>query len=199
MLLVACSPKTENSSLPRLGPFTVIESAEGASDTVFRSTRDFEFVNQDNEIVTKATIDGKIHVVDFFFTSCPTICPKMKQQMLRIYKEFEGQSQLVLLSHTIDPERDSTARLAAFAHKLGVGTPLWHFLTGPTDSIYSMAGHYMLSAMVDPDAPGGFAHSGAFLLIDADGQIRGIYDGTLVTEVDSLITDIEWLLARGGR
>lgn len=193
--MTSCEEATKN--LPVLGPYTVEdEIVDGVlrTDTVFTTIRDFSFVDQDGNTVDQATTAGKVYVTDFFFTSCPTICPKMKQQMLRIYDRFETNDDVLLLSHSIDPKRDSVGRLKTYADKLGISSTKWHLMTGDRDSIYSMAKHYMIAAQEDELAPGGFAHSGAFLLVDKNRQIRGVYDGTNPEEVDQLMLDLEFLL-----
>ena len=193
-IITAC--ESETKQLPILGP-TIIKNTvvDGAliADTTFGAIRGFKFWDQDSNVITENTVEGKLYVTDFFFTSCPTICPKMKQQMLRIHDRYLDEDKVVLLSHSIDPVRDSVQRLKTFAEKLGVQTEKWHLMTGNRDSIYSMAKHYVIAAQEDPDAPGGFAHSGAFLLVDTKRQIRGIYDGTDPQEVDQLMDDIQFL------
>lgn len=184
--------------LPVLGPYTVedrVVDGRLKTDTVFTRIRPFSFTDQDGNEVSETTVEGKVYVTDFFFTSCPTICPKMKQQMLRVYEAFADEPGLVLLSHSIDPKRDSVGRLRDFAAKLDIESSRWHLVTGEKDSIYSMARHYMIAAQEDALAPGGYAHSGAFLLVDRNRQIRGIYDGTDAKEVDKLMEDIRILLA----
>lgn len=196
LLLFSCSEK-QNKSLPLLGPYQVVDiikDGQLVSDTSFTQVRPFAFWDQDSNLITQAEVENKIYVCDFFFTSCPTICPKMKQQMLRVYSEFENEPRVVLLSHSIDPKRDSVARLKSFAEKLGIASSKWHLMTGERDSIYSMAQHYMIAAQEDDLAPGGFAHSGAFLLVDRNRQIRGIYDGTDPKDVDQLMVDMRTLL-----
>ena len=114
--------------------------------------------------------------------------------MLRLYNDFEDNDDVIFLSHSIDPKRDSVARLHDYAEKLGISSERWHLMTGERDDIYSMAKHYMIAAQEDKLAPGGYAHSGAFLLVDKSKQIRGIYDGTSAEEVDQLKEDIQKLL-----
>jgi protein SCO1/2 len=145
--------------------------------------------------VTNATFEGKIYLADFFFISCPTICPKVKKQMLRIFDKYKGNDELMLLSHTIDPKRDTVGRLKSYAQNLGVDNGQWRFVTGEMDEIYGIADDYMSIAKEDPNAPGGFDHSGWILLIDKTGHIRSFADGTDPEKVDRLLTDIEWLLA----
>tara|TARA_B110000046_G_scaffold118399_1_gene125158 strand:+ start:265 stop:915 length:651 start_codon:yes stop_codon:yes gene_type:complete len=196
LLATSCE---ENSSkdLSVLGPYEIhdaIVDGQMQLDTIYTQIKQFEFYDQDSNVIDHNTIEGKVYVTDFFFTSCPTICPKMKQQMLRIYDEFEDEDDLILLSHSIDPVRDSVARLNTFAKKLGVESSKWHMVTGNRDSIYGMAKHYMIAAQKDDLAPGGYAHSGAFLLVDKNKQIRGIYDGVDPESVDELMDDVKRML-----
>lgn len=167
---------------------------EEGGDTVYHTIAPFQFVDQDSALITNATVKGKIYVADFFFTSCRTICPIMKTQMLRVYEATQTMDDVLLVSHTIDPEYDTIALLHDFADRLGVKSSKWHFLTGQKDSIYKVAQtSYFATAMEDKTEPDGFIHSGAFLLIDKLGQIRGKYDGTKEGEVNKLIADIKRL------
>jgi protein SCO1/2 len=197
----ACDNAETTENLPLLGPYMVEDRVvDGVikTDTVFTTIRPFTFFDQDSNEITHATIEGKVYVTDFFFTSCPTICPKMKQQLLRVAEEFQSENDFLILSHSIDPKRDSVQRLHNFAEKLGVESAKWHLMTGNRDSIYSMAKHYMIAAQKDDLAPGGYAHSGAFLVVDKNKQIRGIYDGTLPEDVDKMMLDIKRLMKNGG-
>ncbi len=191
---ISCMKGPEmNDSLPVLGAEEVV-SPEGVIDTVYRAIDDFELRNQEGETVTANTVKGKVYVVDFFFTSCPTICPKMTKQMHRVYQEFEGNENVLFLSHTIDTRHDSVPVLKAYAEKLEVSSTQWHFLHGKRDPVYDLAEQYMVSAAEDETAPGGYIHSGAFILMDGKHQIRGYYDGVLPEDVDQLMLDIETLL-----
>jgi len=154
----------------------------------------FGFINQNGDTVTEKNVDGKIYVADFFFTTCPTICPKMKNEMLRVQDAYRDDDRVMILSHTIDPEHDTKQVLKEFADRLEIKGNQWHFLTGDKDSIYSMAERYMISAVEDASAPGGFVHSGAFILVDGQRQIRGYYNGTSPQSVDSMIVDMKGLL-----
>jgi protein SCO1/2 len=163
-------------------------------DTIYHTIDAFEFVDQDSSIFTNASVRGKIYVADFFFTSCRTICPIMKTQMVRVYEATQNLDDVILVSHTIDPEYDTVALLHDFAERLGVETNRWHFLTGQKDSIYKVAQKsYFTTAMEDRTEPDGFIHSGAFLLIDKKARIRGKYDGTKEVDVNRLIADIKRL------
>ena len=156
---------------------------------------DFKLVNQYRDTITQQDLEGKVYVADFFFTTCPTICPKMTQQMLRVHEAYKQNPDVVLLSHSIDPQHDTVEVLRRYAERHGIkeGTG-WHFLTGQQDSIYELAEeHYLASVSEDPNAPGGYAHSGAFILIDSQDRIRGYYDGTNPDDVDRLIEDIKKL------
>ncbi len=156
--------------------------------------RAFGFVNQDSQLVNNSTFAGKVYVTDFFFTTCPTICPVMKSQMVLIYEAFKDKPGFALLSHTIDVKHDSVPVLKAYASALGVETEKWHFVTGERDEVYGMAEHYMITAGEEAQAPGGFIHSGAFILVDGNRKIRGYYDGTDPEAVQKLMADIEFLL-----
>jgi protein SCO1/2 len=133
-------------------------------------------------------------VADFFFTSCPTICPIMKTQMLRVYEKYKDDERVVLLSHSIDPEHDTVEVLRDYGARLGIEADRWHLVTGNKEEIYKTAKLYGLAAMEDENAPGGFIHSGSFTLVDRQGRIRGYYRGTEEEAVDLLIDDIARLL-----
>ncbi len=154
----------------------------------------YTFTNQEGTPVSQSLFAGKVYVADFFFTSCPTICPIMKSQMLRVYESFSEQDNFLLLSHTIDPEHDSVEVLHDYAERLEISAARWHLVTGPKNEIYDTAHRYMLGAMEDKQAPGGFIHSGSFCLVDQSGRIRGYYRGTEEESVDQLIIDIKRLL-----
>jgi len=197
-LLWACGPSTSDK-LPVLGQReAVTKTVDGKSvtDSVYQTIPDFKFVSQYGDTITAKTLDHKIYVADFFFTTCPTICPKMKVQLKRVYEKFKGNPDVMLLSHTIDPAHDSVAVLKEFAHDLGVTGKQWLFVTGDRDKIYDIAQtSYMVTAQADSTAPGGSVHSGAFILVDKDKHIRGIYDGTTEDGVDKLMNDMNRLLA----
>ena len=164
-------------------------------DTIYHQIRDFSFVDQDSQIITNDYFDDKIYIADFFFTSCPTICPKVKAQMLRIYEKYEDNDQVALLSHTIDVKRDTVGKLKKYAIGLGTDTPKWRFVTGDRDSIYSITYDYISTALEAPEVPGGFDHSGWVLLIDKDRHLRAYADGTKEEKVDEFMKQIDRLLA----
>lgn len=187
VLIISCMPKEDR--LPIFGQREVV-----GSDTIYHTIAPFSFIDQDSSEITNVTFGNKIYVADFFFTSCRTICPIMKSQMMRVYDFTENMSDVLLLSHTIDPEYDTVALLHDFAERLGVESKRWHFVTGVKDSIYKIAQtSYFATAMEDKTEPDGFIHSGAFLLIDKKGRIRGKYDGTKEEDVNRLLVDIKRL------
>jgi len=202
IILLGCeleNKKNKEAEFPILGRKQYVEKivdGKTVTDTVDHSIPDYKLVNQDSNWVTPKTFEGKIYVADFFFTSCPTICPTMKKEMLRVYEAYKENDQVGIISHTIDPEYDTVALLKDFAEKLDVKAPKWHFVTGEKEDIYELGQKgYMVTAMEDENEKGGYLHSGAFVLVDKERHIRGVYDGTQSNEVDKLIQDIELLLA----
>ena len=195
-LAISCSSPSEKTSevaeLPILGERYVDDN----QDTVYHSIADFAFVNQVGDTIRKEDMAGKIYVADFFFTTCPTICPVMKKEMLRVYEQFKGDPNFRILSHSIDPSHDTQAVLKDYAEKLGVpDAATWNFLTGDQEKIFEIGQtSYLTTTMADDMEPGGFLHSGAFLLVDQQGRIRGVYDGTKTEQVDRLLADIPKLL-----
>ncbi len=195
-LAISCGAPSEKTSevaeLPILGERYVDDN----KDTVYHSIADFAFVNQVGDTIRKEDMAGKIYVADFFFTTCPTICPIMKKEMLRVYEQFKGEPNFRILSHSIDPTHDTQAVLKDYAEKLGVSdAATWNFLTGDQEKIFEIGQtSYMTTTMADELEPGGFLHSGAFLLVDQQGRIRGVYDGTKTEQVDRLLADIPKLL-----
>jgi protein SCO1/2 len=188
LFVIGCITK-KDQPLPVFG-----EREVAGKDTVYHTIANFKFVDQDSTEVTNDTFKGKIYVADFFFTSCRTICPIMKTQMLRVYDSIQNDPDVLLLSHTIDPEYDTVGLLHDFANRLGVKSDKWHFVTGNKDDIYKLAQtSYFSTALEDKTEADGFIHSGAFLLIDKEKRIRGKYDGTKEEDVNRLLGDIQRL------
>ena len=194
--LLSCTK--EIKKLPVYGRNEIIKkvlNGEIVIDTINHSIKNFSFYNQDSTKVTRDTFDNAIYVADFFFTTCPTICPIMQNNLLLVYNEFSENKNVKYLSHTINPEYDNTKTLKKYAERLGVSSDRWHFVTGEIEDIYEIAkDSYMISALEDENEPGGFLHSGTFLLIDTNKNIRGIYDGTREVEMSRLMSDIKILL-----
>ena len=164
-------------------------------DTIWPKIPDFAFVDQDSQLVDNQTFSNKIYVADFFFTHCPTICPKVKKQMLRIYQKYENDDRVILLSHSIDQKYDTVGRLHWFANQMGVKSNKWHFVTGEKEKIYGMTPSYMSIAAVDKDAPGGYAHSGYIILVDKNRYVRAFADGTNEKAVSKFMLDMDKLLS----
>lgn len=193
--LAACRPAPDR--LPILGERLGTKPGKtlGTVDTVYHTIPDFQFTNQHGQPVTARTFDGKVFVASFFFTTCPTICPKMNSQLLKVYQEFKSDPQVMFLSHSIDPRHDTVPVLAEYAKNLGVEGGQWQFVTGDKAKTYEIAQKsYFVSALDDPSAPGGIVHSGAFVLIDKEKRIRGIYDSTKDEDVNLLKAHIRMLL-----
>ncbi len=155
---------------------------------------DFQLVNQDGKMVSNGQWQGKIVVADFFFTHCPTICPKMTSSMKRINEEFREEKWIWLSSFSVDPERDSAEQLKRYAVRFGIATGRWDLLTGDKKEIYRLARNSFMIVATDGDGgPYDFIHSEKLVLIDPQKRIRGYYDGTDDREVKQLINDIKKL------
>lgn len=188
-ILISCGGSGEDK-LPIYGEINVEDG-----DSIYHSIRDFSFINQDSQVVNNASFADKIYISDFFFTSCPTICPKVKKQMLRIYEAFENEPRLEFISHSIDGKRDSVPVLKAYAEKINISSDRWHLVTGDIKAIYDIAKDYFSIAIEDPNAPGGYDHSGYIILVDKDRHIRAYCDGTNEEEVDAFMQKIRKLLS----
>lgn len=157
----------------------------------------FAFTNQNGQVITEKDMAGKVSVVEYFFTTCKGICPKMNVNMQQVYNEYKSQPDFRILSHTVDPETDSVATMKRYADSLGADARQWWFLTGRKDSLYAAARNsYLLD---DPKNNAGamdeqFIHTQFFALVDKKGNVRGIYDGLKKEEVDLLKQNIEVLL-----
>ena len=188
---LACNEAKKEEGLKIYGRTEITDDG----DTIYHKIADYKFVDQDSNFVTPETFKHKIYIADFFFTSCPTICPKMKTQLLRVYEKYQNNPEVGILSHSIDPTHDTVAVLHEFAERLGVSSDKWHFITGDKEDIFKIGQtSYMVSANEDPNEPGGYIHSGAFILVDKERRVRGLYDGTLPEAVDKLMNDIDILL-----
>ncbi len=172
---------------------TVDEKGKPAVKTIIHTIPAFSFVNQEGKTVTEKTVAGKTRVVDFFFTTCRSICPVMSRSVMKLVSETAGDTGLVFLSHTVDPEADSVPALRAYALAHQASPDRWHFLTGDKKALYYMARYgYLINAKEAEPGDGGpddFIHSQNFVLVDKYNQIRGFYDGTDSTEMRKLLRD----------
>mgnify|MGYP003110758591 CR=1 FL=1 len=138
---------------------------------------EFSFVNQHGDTVTNRDYLGKVYVIEFFFTTCPSICPIMNRNLIDVQNEFKDEPDFGIASITIDPEFDTPEVLREYAENYGVTNPNWNFLTGDKEKIYEMANAgFGIYAGKEETAPGGFAHSGLFALIDKEGYVRSRTD-----------------------
>jgi protein SCO1 len=187
----SCFKPDQPRILPTLGNRTL----DAKGDTLYPTIRDFSFINQDGQKVDNQTFKDNIYIVDFFFIHCPTICPKVKKNGLRLYERYKNEPRVTLLSHSIDTKNDTIAALKVHAKKLGItDTQKWHMVTGNHDDIYSIADDYFSIAIVNPDAPGGFDHSGRLILVDKNRHVRSFCDGTDAASVDKFMLDVDLLL-----
>ncbi len=156
---------------------------------------DFKLTNQRKEAVTAEIFEGKISVVDFFFTSCPNICPKMSDQLYRFQESLKGETGIQIVSFTVDPANDTPDVLAKYAREYQANQEQWTFLTGEKEALYRMARCGFILPVEDGDgSPEDFIHSEKLILVDQQGRIRGYYDGTSREDVDRLILETRILL-----
>lgn len=157
----------------------------------------FRFTNQDGKAVTEQDLSGKVYLTEYFFTTCPNICPMLNNNMKKVYEQFKGTEGFVIVSHTCNPETDSAAVLKQYADSLGVDTGKWWFLTGRKDSLYNTA---RLSYLLDDPKNNltkiedQFMHTQFWALVDRNGKVRKIYDGLKEADVNLVIQDIPVLL-----
>lgn len=169
-------------------------------DTSYYKIPDFVFTNQDGDTITNETYKDKIYVADFFFTSCPGICPIIKKNELIVYEEFKNNDKVMFLSHTLTPKKDDAKILKTYANNLEVDQSKWNFVTGDPELIhnFSRSGYYLAAAFND-EAPGGVDHSNKITLIDGNGHIRGYYTGIEKNMMQKLIVDIKFLLQESSK
>ena len=161
----------------------------------------FSFINQNGKIVTNKDYEGKIYVVDFFFTTCQTICPKMTTNMVWLQDKIKDNPKVKLLSHTIFPDEDTVEVLKKYAKEKGVIDEKWNLVTGNQKEIYKIARQsYLVVKTGKPEEVYDMVHTENFVLVDQKGRIRGFYNGTLLNEtkkgeknMNQLLEDIEFL------
>lgn len=183
--------------LPHYGPKKTVMNDEGKQDTVYHTIPYFELTNQDGKTITRDDLLGHVYVADFFFVTCPTICPKMTTNMQYIQNKFKDRKNLRFLSMTVNPEHDTPPILADYAEMVHADTKTWDFLTGDKDQIYELAFKgFFVNAARDSIAPGGFLHTQMLILVDKKGRIRGYFDGTVYSEMKKDLTDAIDILYR---
>jgi len=176
------------------------EQTSRKSDLVFisnngenRKVPDFSFVNQNGKTITNKDYDGKVYVIEFFFTTCPTICPRMNRNLIQIQNEFKGFDDFGVASFTINPDFDTPEVLKTYAEKYGVTNSNWNLMTGDKEAIYKLSneGFYIYAAANDT-IEGGFEHSGNFALIDKNGYIRSrVVNGNPIIYYNGITSEAE--------
>lgn len=201
-LFVACSTKEKNQAIELPFYSEATFSAEWIEEddprySSIHTISEFEFVNQEGETITNETFDGKVYVANFFFTLCPTVCPKMEANLSIVQDEFKDSDKVKILSHTVMPWADSVARLKEYALQNEINSAQWHLVTGEQEELYKMG---RLAYFADEGFGKGitdlddFLHTENIVLVDQKRRIRGIYNGTLKLEMRRMIEDIRYLL-----
>ena len=162
----------------------------------YHKIADFSLTNQNGETITQEMYKNKIYIADFFFTTCPTICPIMTKNMAAIQKEILNDDEVMLLSHSVTPKIDSVAQLKRYAIKKGVNDKKWHLVTGDKKQIYELARKsYLAVKSVGNGDEYDMIHTENFMLIDKERRIRGYYDGTKNEDIEQLLEDLKVLKA----
>lgn len=201
ILLTGCKtePEKKPKALPYFGNYDIVFSETNgvqSVDTVFPKIPAFSYLNQDSVMITSKSMKGKVWIANFFFTSCPSICPPMISQMKRLNTLTQDlASEVQFMSFSIDPKTDQPHVLRSYIKNNGIQTKNWYFFTGDEDKTHRLGVmHFMVHADKDPMAAGGFAHSDGMVLVDREGYVRGVYRGTQTEEVDKLNKDLRKLL-----
>lgn len=205
VLFIGCEEKEEknedsdNTGLPYIGQHDIVYQAtedHQVGDTIFHTVPDFEYLTQDSTFLSSNDIEDKVWIAKFFFTHCPTICPPMTSAMKEVNSELSDYADdLVFLSFSIDPDRDDPARLRLYMDRHEITADNWYFLTGNEAATHRLGVEgFNLLAQSDEKAPGGFAHSPNFVLVDEQQHIRGVYDGLDPESRKKLIVDAKKLL-----
>lgn len=196
LALNSCKPFSEKT-IRVIGEKIIVQkkaNGEVYYDTLAARAPQFSFINQHNRNCSSDELKGKVWVADFFFTHCPSICVKMKANLLKTHNAVGANKNFQIVSFSIDPQRDSVKVLYDYAAKLGMADTNWTFLTGNKETVYAVADSFLAHAAEDENSPGGFIHDGNFIVVDERGRIRGFYDGTNDDAVQTMIGDIKILL-----
>jgi protein SCO1/2 len=194
-LLFSCNNKSKEA-LPYYSSAEFTPQWLNKKEAAFvHSIPDFSFTNQEGRSITKKDFDGKITVVDFFFTSCPGICKKLTASLVKVQEAFKDDQDVFILSHSVTPERDSIPVLRKYAAANGIIENKWNLVTGNRSDIYKIArtAYFADEDMGWKQDSTTFLHTENILLIDGNHHIRGVYKGTIPSEVNDLINDIKLL------
>jgi len=190
LFFAACNKLSNQDPLPFLG----FHDIRGEDTVALHQIPDFKFMNQDSIWITNDTYKDKLYISEFFFTYCPDICPRVKQNLMRLSERFEDDDRVMILSHAIDYKRDTIPRLKEYGDLMGIEGPKWSLVWGPPEEIYTIDSTYLSVALEDPDAPGGFDHSGLLVLVDKNRHVRSYCYGTEADKVDIFMDEIDKLL-----
>lgn len=183
------------SGLERLQVYYKLDSTDAQGNVLYHTIPSVELTAQDGKSFSTVSYNGKVSLTDFFFANCQGICPRMTSQMTRVQEVFRNNPDFKMVSYTVDPERDTAAFLQQYAMAFKADTAQWKFVTGPKKSLYDLARYgYFLPVEPGNGDSEDFIHSDQFVLVDRKSHIRGYYNGTDSTAVDSLIVDIKVLL-----
>ena len=191
IFLYSCGINPSIDPLPIYGEKDIDEYGNDVDHVI----RDFSFTNQNGEVVSLEKFKNTVFISDFFFTTCPSICPIMTKQLARVQKELEGE-EYGIISHTVNPEFDNENVLLEYSKKQNADLNNWDFVTGDKQAIYKQAAEYLIIAGQDTTQEIEFVHSDKLVLIGQKGRIRGLYDGTENESVDKLINDLKWLIEK---
>lgn len=200
ILFYACNSETVNkeTTLPFFNSADFTPQWISEKSKIYDSIHkipSFEFVNQLGEKITNTTYEGKIYIADFFFTSCPGICPRLAKNMRKLQEAFKDDDDVMLLSHSVTPVKDSVPVLYSYAIENKVDAKKWNLVTGDKKVIYEIArkAYFADEDFVKTQDEDAFIHTENFILIDQKGRIRGVYNGTLAIETDRILRHIKLL------
>jgi protein SCO1/2 len=199
VLLFSCEQSQKKHVLPFIGNYDIeykLIDGKEVADTVYPSIPSFSFLNQDSIRVSKKDFNNKIWIADFFFTTCPTICPVMTRNLKDLHERTADlHDHLQFLSFSVNPDFDQPSVLKRYRKHYGIDADNWDFLTGNEEETHRLGiENFQIFAGRDEEAEGGFAHSGAFTLVDKEGYVRGVYLGTDKRQVRQLEVDLRKLL-----
>jgi protein SCO1 len=198
LILAQCAGR-RSANLPfyEMADFTPlwIENKADISKKIKHQIADFSFVNQSGKIIARKDIEGKIHIANFFFTTCGSLCPRMTENLKKVQSKFRTESNILLLSYSVTPWIDSIPRLRRYAERESIITDKWHLLTGDKAKIYQLArqSYFAEEEFGFTKDSTDFLHTERVLLIDKNRRIRGVYNGTVALEINKLIEDVEIL------
>jgi protein SCO1 len=199
LLAAGCRQAQKEPALPYYNSpgFTPIflVSASEKNTKITHTVAPFSFVDQDGARITEGTVKGKVHVANFIFTSCGSICPKMTANMKKVSDAFEKDNAVVLLSFSVTPWIDTKEKLKQYKENNGITNINWHFLTGNKAAIYQLArqSYFAEEDIGFSKDSSEFLHTEHFILVDKSQRIRGIYNGTLALDIQNLVRDIQTL------